>query len=218
MSITKKISLMVILAMITSAVVCSVTVIGLNRVSGNIRDLSGNTLPAVQAAGELRAMYLTLSTSAFERATTTDAAKGEEVSKRIETLNEGLIKEINLYSEKATDPEEKKVLDEAKHGLATYMSKMTQISNLASAGESEMAVTIMQTQVAPLHKSLSESFNKMLEFKGVQANACHRPVDHRRHGLPAWALHHPAPGCHAGSHRAHRPRTGFPHRGAGHES
>ncbi len=177
MSITKKISLMVILAMITSAVVCSVTVIGLNRVSGNIRDLSGNTLPAVQAAGELRAMYLMLSTSAYERATTTDAAKGEEVSKRIETLNEGLIKEINLYSEKATDPEEKKVLDEAKHGLATYMSKMTQISNLASAGESEMAVTIMQTQVAPLHKSLSESFNKMLEFKGAQANASAKAAD-----------------------------------------
>lgn len=177
MSIKLKISLMVILAMLTSVIVCLVTIAGLNHVSRNLHDLTGNTLPAVETAGELRANYQSLGTLAYERATTTDAEKGTEVSKRMQAKIDSLIKDINLYSEKAIDPAEKKVLDEAKQGMATYAAKMKQVENLAAVGEPEMAISIMQTQVAPLYKKLAEIFDHLLEFKGAQAAAAASSAD-----------------------------------------
>jgi methyl-accepting chemotaxis protein len=177
MSITKKIASLVVLAMITSVVVFCVTVIGLNRVSLMVKGITDTTLPAVQTVSDIRSMYLTLSTVAYERATTTDAAKGAEISAQVKDLIKGIIDKINSYDAKTSDAEEKKVLDEAKLGMAAYMAKMQQISNLADAGEGEMALGIMRTQITPLHKQLSETFNKLSQFRSRQADEAGRTAD-----------------------------------------
>jgi len=177
MSIKLKILLMVVLAILISIVVCMVTIAGLKRVSSNLHDLTGNTLPAVETAGELRAIYLSMGTLAYERATTTDAEKGAEISKRMADKRDTLVKYINLYSEKVIDPAEQKVLYNAKRGMISYASKMKQVESLAESGESEMAVSILQTEAVPLYKGLSDVFDQLLEFKSRQAAASGKNAD-----------------------------------------
>ena len=177
MSIARKIALMVVLSILTSVVVFGMALVGLGRVSTSIDHITGTTLPAVLAASDVRAMYLAMNNTAFERATTADATKGEVLSKRIDEYIESIIKQINVYGEKASDEEEKKVLDEVKTSMAQYLSKMTQISNLAAAGEPEMAIGVMHTQVGPLHEKLSASFDKLMAFKTAQASAAAEQSD-----------------------------------------
>ncbi|MBS1209890.1 MAG: methyl-accepting chemotaxis protein, partial [Proteobacteria bacterium] len=171
MSIARKIALMVLLSMLTSAVVFGTALVGLGRVSASVDNITGKTMPAVLAASDVRAMYLTMNSTAFERATTKDPAKGAELVKQLEGLSKSIIKQINLYDSNTSDPAEKQVLDDVKMSIAQYMSKMTQVSNLVEASEAEMAIDIMQTQVGPLHQKLSGIFDKLMKFKTAEAEA-----------------------------------------------
>ena len=75
MSIARKIALMVVLSMLTSAVVFGMALFGLQRVSASVDNITDNTLPAVLAASEVRAMYLGMNATAYDLATTSDSAK-----------------------------------------------------------------------------------------------------------------------------------------------
>jgi methyl-accepting chemotaxis protein len=171
MSIARKIALMVALSVLTSAVVFGMALLGLGRVSASVEHLSGSTLPAVLAASDMRALYLATNNTAFERATTADAAKGAELNKRINDYIENIIRQINLYGDKAVDEEEKKVLDEVKSSMGQYLSKMTQVSNLAGAGEPGLAIGVMHNQIGPLHLKLSADFDRLMQFKTAQTTA-----------------------------------------------
>ncbi|MDP5240103.1 HAMP domain-containing methyl-accepting chemotaxis protein [Uliginosibacterium sp. 31-16] len=188
MSIARKIALMVVLSMLTSAVVFGMALFGLQRVSASVDNITDNTLPAVLAASEVRAMYLGMNATAFELATTSDSAKAGALTKRINELLEDIIRQINLYSEKTSDEAEKQVLDELKMSMAQYLSKMTQIANLSQAGEAEMAIGIMQSQVGPLHQKLSGSFDKLMQFKTAEANAAGEQSDKAYHATISLIL------------------------------
>ena len=171
MSIARKITLLVLIALMTCAAIVSVAMIGLSRVKAGVDDITGNTLPAVQAAGEVRAMYLSLHSAAYDRISITDAAAAQAADARMAELVDGVIKQINFYTEKASDEEEKKVLLEAKIGISAYMGRMTQVHNLAKMGEQQMALGVMQTAIGPIHKNLSAAFEGLLKIKNQQAES-----------------------------------------------
>lgn len=171
MTISRKILLLVLLALVTCAAIVGVAIGGLNRVKAGVDDITSTTLPAVMAAGDVRARYLTLHGAAYDRVSATDPEVAKAVEARMDELGKGIVEQINFYSEKTTDPDEKAVLDEAKLGIASYSAKMNQVRNLARMGEQQMALGVMLTQVGPVHKQLSDAFDKLLKIKSDQAAA-----------------------------------------------
>ncbi|GAB2889742.1 methyl-accepting chemotaxis protein [Uliginosibacterium flavum] len=171
MSIARKISLLILMALVTCAALVGVSLTGLNRIKGGVDNITTTTLPAVMAAGEVRAKYLSAHAAAFDRISITDAEAAKVADAHMNSLVDGIIKEINLYTEKATGEEEKQVLNEAKLGISAYISKMTQVQNLAKMGEQQMALGVMQTQIGPVHKRLSDAFDGLLKIKAAEAEA-----------------------------------------------
>jgi len=169
MNISRKILLLVLFALATCAAIVGVATFGLTRVKSGVDDITSTTLPAVMAAGEIRAKYLTLHSAAYDRIPVTDPDAAKRIETQMDELSNGIIKDIVFYTEKTTDPNEKQILDEAKRGIATYVTKMSQVRNLAASGEAQMAMTVMQTQVAPVHKQLADAFDKLLKIKAGQA-------------------------------------------------
>ncbi|PLK48688.1 methyl-accepting chemotaxis protein [Uliginosibacterium sp. TH139] len=171
MSIARKITLLVVIALLTCAAVIAVAVSGLSRVKTGVDDITATTLPAVMAAGDVRAMYLSLHAAAYDRALISDADAAKTADARMAELAEGIVKQINFYTEKAHEESEKKLLLDAKTGIAAYMARMNQVQNLAKMGEQQMALGIMQTQVGPIHKQLAEAFEALLKAKKEEADA-----------------------------------------------
>lgn len=169
MSISRKILLLIVVALATCAAIVGVAISGLNRVKSGVDDITSTTLPAVMAAGDIRAKYLTLHATAYDRISVMDPQAAKAVETKMDELNKGIVESILFYSDKTTDPEEKQILDEAKLGIAAYSSRMTQVRNLVNMNEQQMALEVMQTQVGPIHKQLADAFDKLLKIKSGQA-------------------------------------------------
>lgn len=77
------------------------------------------------------------------------------LDKKINAESEKLIKQINDYGARISDEGEKKVLDEAKLGVISFVTKLRQVGALASAGEPQMALGVVQKDIGPIHLRLS---------------------------------------------------------------
>ena len=171
MSISKKIWVLVAIALATCAAVSSMALIGLKRVNSNVEAIASHSLPAVLSTSDMRTTYLTLIPAIYDRATTTDADKGTAQEKQIDSDIQKVIKQINDYSDHTTNEEEKKALYEAKLGLVAFIAKLRQIGALATSGEPQMAVDVIKRDVDPLHKRLSAAFDKLVKINTDEASS-----------------------------------------------
>ena len=144
MLISRKIWLLVGIAMATCGAVSGFGLYGLKRVNSNVVEIAGNSVPAVLMVSDMRSNYLAMIPMVYNRATTADADKGSEIDKEITAGTDSLIKQINDYGARTTDAEESKALDEAKLGIVSFVTKIRQVSSLAAMGEAQLALAAIQ--------------------------------------------------------------------------
>ena len=170
MLISRKIWVLVAIAMATCAAVSSLGLYGLKRVNSNVVEIAETSLPAVLLVSDLRSSYLAVIPLVYNRATTTEAALGAELDKQLAATNNLLIKQIIDYSARTTDEDEKKALDEAKMGLVSFISKVKQVSSLAGMGEPHLALASIQKDVGPLHERLSAAFDALVKINTARVS------------------------------------------------
>jgi methyl-accepting chemotaxis protein len=171
MLISRKIWLLVGIAMATCAAVSSFGLYGLRSVNSNVVEIAGNSVPAVLLVSDMRSSYMALIPMVYNRATTAEAAKGGELDKEIAASNQQLIKQLTEYSDRTTDEEEKKALDEAKLGIVAFVTKTRQISQLAKMGQVQMALDAVQMDIIPMHLRLSSAFNTLVKINTERVNS-----------------------------------------------
>ncbi len=164
MLISRKIWLLVAIAMATCAAVASFGLYGLKRVNSNMVEIAGNSVPALLLVNGMRATYLVMIPMVYERATTKDAEKGAAIDKLIITGNQNLIKQVNDYGARTTDDEEKKSLDVVKMGMVSFITRMNQVSALAATGEMELTLGVIQRDIDPVHQQLSKAFDELVKI------------------------------------------------------
>ena len=101
MLISKKIWLLVGIAMATSAIVSVFGLYGLRAVNSDVKSIACTAVPAMLQISEMRSTYLGLIPKVYERASVSDAAKGEALDKDINSGGQLLIKQINEYYKQA---------------------------------------------------------------------------------------------------------------------
>ncbi|WP_305073874.1 methyl-accepting chemotaxis protein [Propionivibrio sp.] len=164
MLISRKIWLLVGIAMVTSAAVSSFGLYGLKTVNSNMVEIAEKSVPALLNVSDMRTSYLALIPQLYNRATTTDAEKGKELERALDEGNNNLIKQINAYGENVTDETEKEALDEAKLSLISFVTRLKQINTLAGLGETHTALEMVQRDIGPLHERLSGSFDVLVKI------------------------------------------------------
>ena len=164
MLINKKIWLLVAIAMLTCAVVSGFGLYGVKRVNSSVVDIAHNSVPALLLVSEMRSSYLSVIPQVYNRANTADAAQGEDQYKEIEAVANTLIKQVNDYTQRATDDDEKKALYEVTLNMVSFVTKLRQIHNLANTGETALALGIVQSDIGPLHARLSASLNALVKI------------------------------------------------------
>ncbi len=150
MLISKKIWLLVAIAMVTSAALSSFGLYGLKAVNSNMVEIAGKSVPALLKVSDMRTSYLALIPQLYNRATTNDAEKGKVLEQALDKGNNDLIVQINAYGEKVTDENEKQALDEAKLSLISFVTRLKQINTLAGLGETQTALEMVQRDIGPL--------------------------------------------------------------------
>ena len=171
MQIRKKILLLVAMAMLTCAAVSGFGLYGLRLVNANVVQISGNSVPALILVSEMRNTYLVLIPQVFARATADDPEKGKDLEKRIDDGSQNLIKQINDYTARTTDEDEKKALTEAKFRLSLFITRLKQINSLASMGEKELAIAAIQNDIEPIHQRLSAAFDELVKMNVGNTNS-----------------------------------------------
>ncbi len=164
MLISKKIWLLVGIAMVTSAAVSSFGLYGLRSVNSNMVEIADKSVPALLRVSDLRTSYLALIPELYNRATTADAEKGAALEKLLNDGSNDLLKKIKEYGENVTQEEEKKALDEATMSMISFVTRMKQINTLAGLGEAQTALEQIQTGIGPLHERLSEAFDALVKI------------------------------------------------------
>lgn len=84
MLISRKIWLLVGIAMVTSAVISCFGLYGLKTVNSNMVEIADRSVPALLRVSDMRATYLTLIPQLYNRATTTEAERGATLEKALE--------------------------------------------------------------------------------------------------------------------------------------
>jgi len=170
MLISKKIWLLVGIAMATSAAVSSFGLYGLKSVNSNMVEIADKSVPALLRVSDMRSTYLALIPQLYNRATTTDPEKGTALEKALEDGNNELIKQINAYGENITNEEEKQALDEAKLSLISFVTRIKQINALTGLGEVQTALEMIQRDIGPLHQRLSKAFDALVKINTSKVN------------------------------------------------
>ncbi|WP_263772846.1 methyl-accepting chemotaxis protein [Propionivibrio soli] len=157
--------------MATCAAVSTFGLYGLKRVNSNMVEIAGNSVPALMLVSNMRTSYLALMPQLYDRAAVAEAEKGAAQEKLIAEGCDSLIKQINDYTARTTDEEEKKVLTEAKMGIASYIANAKRVGALANAGEPQLALGVIQKDVTPVHQRLSAAFDELVKINVTNVNA-----------------------------------------------
>ena len=171
MLISRKIWALVAIAMATCAAVSVFGLYGLRMVNSNVEEIANRSVPAVLRVSDMRTSYLALIPQVYNRATLTDPEKGAALGKQIDQDINSLLKQLKDYSERTTEEQEKKALDDAGFGMISFVTKMRQVGLLADSGEPQMALEVIQRDVGPLHQRLSDEFNTLVKINTDRVNA-----------------------------------------------
>jgi methyl-accepting chemotaxis protein len=123
--------------------------------------VTGDALPDLQLASEIRTAYLSMHAVAYSRASSTDAAQGKQLDAELQHFSEGIISRIQALRKRTTIPEELQLLDEATAAISIYLGDMQRISGLADMGESKMALDVMNGKLKAAHQRASAAFEKL---------------------------------------------------------
>lgn len=161
MSIKQKIWGLVAVVLFTCSVLVAVGVVGLTRLHSGMTAVTGQALPELKLASEIRTAYLTMHAIAYERASSTDAAEGKALDTELQRYNDDIISRIQTLRKGAVVPEESALLDDATGALAAYLSEMQRVSGLANMGENKMALQVMTGKLKAAHQRASAAFEKL---------------------------------------------------------
>ncbi len=170
MLISKKIWLLVAIAMVTCAAVSSFGLYGVKAVNSNMVEIAQRSVPALLQVSDMRSTYLAVIPKVYSRAAASNTPDGTTQQKVINESAETLIKQINAYTENVTDEEEKKALFEAKLSLISFITKLRQVDALSIAGEPQMALDSIRNDVGPLHERLSGAFDVLVKINIERVN------------------------------------------------
>jgi methyl-accepting chemotaxis protein len=159
--ISKKIGFLVGLAMAICAAVSAIGVYGLRGVNLNMVEIADNSVPNLLQVSQMRTQYLASIPMLYDRASTDDAEKGAALEKQMEGSYQSLLKQVKEFTERMTGDEEQKALLEVKLSLGAFVTRVRQINQLA-AQSPEMAMLMVQSDMAPLHQRLSAALDSLV--------------------------------------------------------
>ena len=163
MLISKKLGFLVGLAMAICAAVSAIGVYGLRGVNLNMVEIADNSVPNLLRVSDMRTQYLASIPMLYNRASTEDAEKGAALEKQMEASYQNLLKQVKELTERMTDDEDQKALHEVKLSLGAFVTRVRQINQLA-AQSSEMAMQMVQSDMAPLHQRLSAALDSLVKI------------------------------------------------------
>ncbi|MDB5888474.1 MAG: methyl-accepting chemotaxis protein, partial [Rhodocyclales bacterium] len=161
MSIKTKIWGLVAIVLLTCALLVGVGVTGLARLHNGMTAVTGDALPDLQLASEIRTLYLSMHAAAYGRASSTDAAQGKQIEAELHRYNDEIIDRIKTLRERSTVPEEVQLLDDATAALTSYLTDAQRIGMLANVGENKMAMDVMNGKLKVTHERASAAFEKL---------------------------------------------------------
>ena len=162
MLISKKLGFLVGVAMLICAAVSAIGVYGLRSVNSNRVEIADNSVPKLLRVSEMRTQYLASIPMLYSRASTDDVEKGAALEKQMEGNYQTLLKQVKELTERTTDDEDQKALQEVKLSLGAFFTRVRQISQLA-AQSTEMAMLMVQSDIAPLHERLSAALDSLVK-------------------------------------------------------
>jgi len=172
MLISKKIWLLVGIAMVTCAVVSSVGLYGLKRVNANVVEIADNSVPALLRVSAMRSDYLASIPLLYDRVATKDAEKAAGLEKQMTQTLQNLLAQLKDYAERVSADAEKDALQEARLSLGAFVTRVRSLNELAAV-DNELALTMIQSDIGPLHQRLSAALDALVNLNtaGVTAVA-----------------------------------------------
>ena len=164
MLISRKIVLLVSIAMLTCAAVASFGLYGLQLVNANLDETANRSVPGALFVSDLRTSYLAVMPEAYLLAGTAAPEKGAELEKKISKGTDALMLLVNPYMSQVADDEEKKALHAVKVGLISFTAQIHEVALLATAGKTAEAQEMIQKDVDPIHQNLKAAFDTLVRI------------------------------------------------------
>ena len=164
MLISRKIVLLVVLAMLTCAAVASFGLYGLQLVNANLDETANRSVPGTLFVSDLRTSYLAVMPEAYLLAGVTDPEKAVELEKKISKGTDALMMTINPYVSQVDNDDEKKALHDVKVGLISFTAQIHEVALLATAGKTKEAQEMIQKDVEPIHQNLKTAFDSLVKI------------------------------------------------------
>ncbi len=170
MLISKKIWLLVGIAMAASASVSLFGLHGLKKMNTSVTEIAGNSVPALLVVNDMRAKYLGTIPQIYERASGKDAEKGAAIEKEMTEVHAKLIGAAEAYAGRVSSEVEVEALKQVKFRLGNFINRVKSLHPIASRGDTEIAMMMIERDIVPLHHALSDAFDELVK---VNSNNVH---------------------------------------------
>jgi methyl-accepting chemotaxis protein len=166
-------------------------IFALTQASGlyqSTKDIAGNWLPSVAAAGEMRFFASRHRTATAYHAMVDDEAGKAEADKTLTTLTDGMTKAYKAYESLINTDEEGRLYRQLGDAWPKYLGAVGEMVELSRKHENEAATNIYKNKVREAGRAAEDLLEKLviLNTKGAEAANAQAGADYSSSKMVTW--------------------------------
>lgn len=171
LSISQRISMMLIISVISLLIVGFVGLFVAKKESESIQQITGDSLASIEMLSEARQTYMEIRINIYRHVMNMDEPKMLEVEKSLEGQSKMLMQQLQDYRKLLSgDGEDKKLLESNTANLQSYLDILqSQLLPKSRQNDKSGANAILFEQLAPLGDKIRLGFNEHMEFNKKHA-------------------------------------------------
>jgi methyl-accepting chemotaxis protein len=171
LSISQRLTLMVVGSAIALLVVGIAGLVGASRLEQAVVNANVNTIPSITALRQMSEAVDDMRLNVLLLALTTNDSVKNDIESKIINNRRDFERQSKVYEGLLDDDKDKQMLDDDKMDMLAYRAGVTKAISLAKSGNQESTRVFIQSDLAPIIDKLTAALDTHMEYNYVLAKA-----------------------------------------------
>lgn len=170
MSISKKITWLVILPIIALVILGIITIRGQYRLNTKLHDVNTNIVPSLSKLSDIQRDVTVMHAVVYRHVLSNDEKDMDSQAKRIQGFRESVSKDLDYYEKNlVTNETDRQAMKETKDAFTAYCDFAEKVMAASRAGDKTTAQALMGKEATPKRKGFTDALDKVIDVNAKVA-------------------------------------------------